>query len=167
MNHKPSRNNFFSLAVIIGGLVIGALLLAVFIAGLILLRPGSLQPGSVNPVITVIAAPTAKPITSQPTQLLQNTTPTPATSQLPTATGPIKLGSYVQISNTGGEGLRIRSAPGTNTQQLFLGMESEVFQVTNGPKQADGYTWWYLVAPYDKKRAGWAASDYLTPIKLP
>jgi hypothetical protein len=35
------------------------------------------------------------------------------------------------------------------------------------PRELDGYTWWYLVAPYDEARAGWAASDFLTYIPAP
>ncbi len=34
-------------------------------------------------------------------------------------------------------------------------------------KQADGYTWWYLVAPYDSTRAGWAAADFLAVVPSP
>jgi hypothetical protein len=74
------------------------------------------------------------------------------------------IGSYVQINRTGGLGLRIRSGPGTSSPQLFLGMDAEVFEITEGPIDADGFTWWNLVAPYDKNRSGWAASDYLDVI---
>jgi len=33
--------------------------------------------------------------------------------------------------------------------------------VVDGPEQADGFIWWYLEAPYDTSRSGWAASQYL------
>ncbi|MGC8855692.1 MAG: SH3 domain-containing protein, partial [Anaerolineae bacterium] len=79
----------------------------------------------------------------------------------------IRLGSFVQISGTEGEGLRLRSAPGLSSDQLFLGYDSEVFEVRDGPRQADGYIWWYLVAPYDETRAGWAAADYLSVVPSP
>jgi hypothetical protein len=75
--------------------------------------------------------------------------------------GGISIGSYVQISGTDGAGLRLRSGPGTTNPQRFLGMDAEVFQVKEGPKTADGFTWWYLEAPYDPQRTGWAASEYL------
>jgi len=39
--------------------------------------------------------------------------------------------------------------------------------VRDGPQEADGYTWWYLVAPYDENRAGWAASEFLAAIPSP
>ncbi len=79
----------------------------------------------------------------------------------------IQVGGYVQISGTGGDGLRIRAAPGLNTETIFRGEESEVFLVKDGPQQADGYTWWYLVASYDETRAGWAAADFLIVVPSP
>ncbi|MEW6180050.1 MAG: SH3 domain-containing protein [Chloroflexota bacterium] len=92
----------------------------------------------------------------------------------PTATQPplaitidgIGIGVYVQISGTGGDGLRLRREPGINSEVLFLGYESEVFKVVEGPREADGFTWWYLTAPYDEKRSGWAASSFLRVIDL-
>ena len=45
--------------------------------------------------------------------------------------------------------------------------DAEVFMVRDGPQTADGYTWWYLVAPYDETRAGWAAADFLVVVPSP
>ena len=84
----------------------------------------------------------------------------------PTPTG-LALGNYAQITGTEGQGLRIRSAPGLDGEFVFLGFDSEVFLVKDGPQMVDGYVWWYLVAPYDDARAGWAASDFLTYIPAP
>jgi hypothetical protein len=84
----------------------------------------------------------------------------------PTPTG-LALGNYAQITGTNGEGLRIRSKPGLDGESVFLGYDSEVFLVKDGPQTVDGYVWWYLVAPYDETRAGWAASDFLTYIPAP
>ena len=81
---------------------------------------------------------------------------------VPTDQSGIGLGVFVQIQGTGQDGLRIRSGPGTDKATNFLGMDSEVFKVTDGPVQSDGFTWWFLVAPYDRNRNGWAASNYLT-----
>jgi hypothetical protein len=79
----------------------------------------------------------------------------------------ISQGIYVQIQGTGGDGLRLRKEAGVNQDPLFLGMESEVFLIKDGPMYADGYTWWYLVAPYDENRKGWAASKYLAVVAAP
>jgi hypothetical protein len=112
-------------------------------------------------VVLVIAPPTSTPLalpTTQPTPTLKAELNTPAPN------AQIKVGDFVQIAGTGGDGLRVRSGAGVQNPPLFLGMESEVFQVNEGPKEADGITWWYLVAPYDENRKGWAASNYLTVI---
>lgn len=109
--------------------------------------------------VTIIPAPTSTS-GAPPTPTIDPFAPTPA----PTG---IALGNYVQISGTNGEGLRIRAEPGLNSNSEFLGYDSEVFIVQDGPRTADGYTWWYLVAPYDESRAGWAAADFLTYIPPP
>lgn len=111
-------------------------------------------------VMTIIPAPTGTfppPPTFTP---LAPETPSPIPGQ-------IGFGAYVQISGTEGQGLRIRSKPGLQGEFLFLGYDSEVFIVQDGPQEVDGYTWWYLVSNYDDKRAGWAAANYLTYISPP
>ena len=110
--------------------------------------------------LTMIPAPTHTPnVTAVPTN---DPSITPAL-----AANTIGISGYVQISGTGNDGLRIRSAPGLNTETVFRGEEAEVFVVKDGPQSADGYTWWYLVAPYDETRAGWAAADFLSFIPSP
>lgn len=74
---------------------------------------------------------------------------------------PFAIGVYVQIINTGGNGLRLRANPGTGAGVNFIAAESEVFKVVDGPVQSGDYQWWQLVAPYDSNRQGWAAGDYL------
>ena len=109
--------------------------------------------------LTVIAAPTSTS-GAPPTATIDPFAPTPA----PTG---IALGNYVQISGTEGEGLRIRAEPGLNGESQFLGYDSEVFLVKDGPRDVDGFVWWYLVAPYDETRVGWAASDFLSYVPAP
>lgn len=111
--------------------------------------------------LTVIPAPTHTPNVTPTTTLdpsLVTLTPDPTQ---------ISVGGYVQISGTGGKGLRIRSAPGLNSATVFFGEESEVFMVRDGSQAMDGYAWWYLVAPYDETRAGWAAADFLAVVPSP
>jgi len=110
-------------------------------------------------VITVLPGTTSTPLISP--------TPThnPALGTATPVPGTIALGAYVQIDGTDGEGLRLRSEPGLHGEHLLLGFDTELFQVLDGPQEADGYTWWYLLAPYDDTRAGWAASDFLVPVK--
>ena len=94
-------------------------------------------------------------------------TSVPTTDATGTPEGQIGIGAYVQITGTEGAGLRIRKDPGQTGETVFLGEEEETFVVKDGPREADGYTWWYLVAPYDDTRAGWAAADYLAAIPPP
>ena len=54
-----------------------------------------------------------------------------------------------------------------DTETVFRGEEAEVFVIRDGPQQADGYTWWYLVAPNAETRAGWAAADFLAVVPGP
>ena len=112
--------------------------------------------------LTMIPASTSTPLTT-PTM-----TPDPLLVGTPTIpAGVIAVGGYVQITGTGGDGLRLRSAPGLTSELLFLGEDAEVFQVRDGPQEANGYTWWYLVAPYDESRAGWAAANFLAVVPPP
>jgi hypothetical protein len=113
--------------------------------------------GFVPADLTIIAPSTA---TIAPTSA-----PTAAVTSTPT--NEIGIDAYVQITGTEGAGLRIRRSPGQSGDTVFLGEEAETFQVKDGPKEADGYTWWYLVAPYDNTRAGWAAADYLAVVPAP
>ena len=119
--------------------------------------------GDVIALLTVIPAPSGTPL-PPPTPTFDPNAPTLTPALAP---GQIALGSYVQIKGTEGQGLRIRSAPGLASDQLFLGYDEEVFVINDGPRLADGYTWYSLVAPYDETRTGWAASDFFTIIPPP
>jgi len=150
----------FNKWVILGALLLTGLLL--LITAISIGVTNARQPSDVGfaPAdVTIIPAPTSTS-GAPPTPTIDPFAPTPA----PTG---IALGNYVQISGTNGEGLRIRSEPGLNGNPEFLGFDSEVFIIQDGPRSVDGYTWWYLVAPYDQSRAGWAAADFLTYIPPP
>lgn len=116
-------------------------------------------------VITWIPAPTLTPVISP--VITDKPEPTVSSTSSSTNVNGIAIGSYVKISGTAGVGLNIRDNPGTDSKALFLGMDSEVFLVKQGPQQADGLTWWYLVAPYDSSRSGWAAANYLVVVQSP
>lgn len=153
-----ARGSSFFLGV---GIALVCLLLAVI--AFVFLKPANRVYDQVTPVITVIPAPTLEP------------SPTYAPSLQPTATlsqdippdpgSKISMGINVSIKGTEGQGLRLRKDAGKNGTPVFLGAENEVFTVKDGPKQADGYTWWYLVGAADSTRAGWAVSNYLSPVE--
>lgn len=155
-----NARQLFNRWVILGAFLLAGLLLLITAVsiGLTSARQNS-GVGFTPAEITVIAAPTST--SSAPaTATIDPFAPTPA----PTG---IALGNYVQISGTEGEGLRIRSEPGLNGEFEFLGYDSEVFIIKDGPRQADGFIWWYLVAPYDETRNGWAAADFLSYVPAP
>ena len=150
----------FNKWVILGALAVTGLLLLVTIISIGLTTSAQTPDVGFAPAdLTVIPAPTATP----------NVTATATVDPFapsPTPTG-LAVGNYAQITGTNGEGLRIRSNPGLTGEPVFLGFDTEVFLVQDGPREADGYIWWYIVAPYDENRAGWAAADFLTYIPAP
>jgi hypothetical protein len=81
--------------------------------------------------------------------------------------GIIGLDTLVQIFGTSGSGLNIRSQAGLSTGIEFLAYDTEVFSVKDGPIEADGILWWYLVTPVNAERAGWAAANYLSLVSQP
>jgi hypothetical protein len=150
---------------ILGAILLGLLAFAIVVGFFWLTRPAPATSEFSDAELTVIPLPTETlmPPTLSPTVVL---TPTVTSLPLPPA-GNFNIGDYVQISGTGGDGLRLREEPGLESQVRLLGSEAEVFQVKDGPRQADNYTWWYLVAPYDETRRGWAVANYLAPVQNP
>ena len=153
----------FTLPVLLGGAGFACFLTVITLAWFALSSSApDTDPGFTLADLTMIPASTSTPRTTP--------TFTPDPFQLGTPTIPadvIAVGGYVQITGTGGDGLRLRSAPGLTSELLFLGEDAEVFQVRDGPKEANGYVWWYLVAPYDETRAGWAAANFLAVVPPP
>jgi len=142
---------------IVGGAAVG-LLITVTLLAFARLR-GTSQEGSLPPVLTVIPLPTATAqlILSPTASLLPTQTPT----ALPDAPKDFTTGELVQVFGTEGEGLRMRSNPNLAADVLLLGLESEVFEVIEGPTAADGYTWWRLANPFDPSKQGWAVDQFL------
>jgi hypothetical protein len=163
---QPGRifRSIFNLWVVGGALVFGALLFGMAALLVWLTRPGPGMSPPATPIMIVIPAPTATLPIPSPTP--EAATPTSAIPPSPPP-GVLAVGAYVEISGTGGDGLRARSEPGLQGEIRFLALESEVFQVTDGPREADGYIWWYLVAPADASRQGWAAANFLSVVQNP
>jgi len=145
--------------------ILGALLFAGFLFLITAISIGWKKPPQSADVGFAPADVTVIPASTSTSSALPTPTIDPfAPTVVPTG---IATGNYVQITGTNGEGLRIRSEPGLTGEPVFLGYDSEVFIVQDGPRDADGYVWWYLVAPYDETRAGWAAADFLSYVPAP
>jgi hypothetical protein len=157
MNSKLSA--YFNQWVILGSILIAVFLCIFFALMFFLFNTTPAQNASIPAAITIIPAPTLTPTPNLDAQLTATAKPGGGSSS-----DGITVGMYVQINGTGGDGLHLRESPGTSSKALFIGMEAEVFKVEEGPKDADGYTWWHLVAPYDASRNGWAASKFLVII---
>ena len=150
---------------ILGAIGFGSLTL---VAGLFLLyvtRPAAAPAGLSTAVVTIISVPTATDVPPTATPAGPET-PTPPSLPLPPP-GDVSIGAYVQIVGTSGDGLRLRTEPGLDSEVRVLGEETEVFVVTDGPTDTDGYGWWYLESPSDRSRRGWAVSNYLSVVQNP
>jgi hypothetical protein len=151
--------------VVVGAISVGGTLLASSFLYLWLSKPASPLITAPTAVMTVIPPPTATiPVVTITPDIWSTPTPTITSTSSPLE---IHVGGYVQIVNTGGSGLNLRAAPGLSENINYLGLEAEVFIVRDGPRNADNFTWWYLVAPIDESRNGWGVADYLAVIINP
>lgn len=156
MNARELLNKW----VILGALALAGLLLLITAIGIGLTSARQASDVGFAPAdVTVIPAPTGT--SGAPS------TPTIDPFASPTSPAGIAIGNYVQITGTEGQGLRIRAEPGLGGEFQFLAYDAEVFIIQDGPREVDGYVWWYLTAPYDETRVGWAAADFLTYIPAP
>lgn len=157
-----SLAGLIDLRVIGGSVVIASCLLLTTLGLLWATRSPAPAAGQSTAVMNLIPADTpAVPEQASPGSL----NPT-ETVPLPPP-GEIAVGAYVQITGTAGAGLRLRERPALDAPVLLLGAEAEVFVVEQGPQEADGYVWWYLVGPYDAERRGWAVANYLQVVQNP
>lgn len=109
--------------------------------------------------------PTAIVVTVTPTPFVPTPTPEPTPTPLP-APDRLLVGGYAQVSGTGKDTLRLRSDPGLRTTTLKTVPEGTQLLILDGPRDADGITWWRLRDPSDSAE-GWAAQLYLIPASPP
>ena len=158
MNRSKICNKYVTL----GGFVLSVLICAL-IFGVLLMVPLAVTFDQTNmPVSAVTIFPVH---TFTPTSTLDTATAEAAFTPTPLLIEGLLSGSYVKIVGTGGAGLRIRSEPGLSSAINFYGMDDEVFLISDGPIHMDDYNWWFITAPYDEHRSGWAASQFLIPIQ--
>jgi hypothetical protein len=139
-----------------------AALIALFGLGAFL-RPARESELPSAPTVIRIPLPTSTP-TSPPTPVVPTPTAAPTSEPSGEAFG---VGDMIEVYGTSGEGVRLRSSPGLGGTINGLAMDSEVFQVNEGPVDAEGHVWWYLVNPYDTTRQGWAVAEYLRSLQSP
>lgn len=150
--------------VLAGAFLIAGFLLIMGLSLAWLTRPADSAREVATAVLQIIQAPTLTP-TGAPVSAGGPAVPG---EDLPTPPpGVIAPGAYVQVTGTGGDGLRLRDAAGLSGKVLIVASEAEVFQVKDGPQELDGYIWWYLVGPFDPQRRGWAVVNYLQVVQNP
>lgn len=164
MKIRDSLRVFLDPWVILGAIAIGVILFVTALVLLLVTRTLPIPAGEPTAAIRVVAFPTASPI---PTATLPSLVEPTGSPQPTIQTGEIYLQALVQIRGTGGDGLRLRMEPGLEGEILFLGNESEVFRVEDGPEEMDQFTWWFLVSPDNGDRQGWAVADYLVVVQTP
>lgn len=163
-NRASWLSDLFQPYVMLAAVFLAILLLLITLLLINLTRPAPAPVGLVTAAVTVIPAPTQTLVPATPTEIAPTL---PADVPAGPPEGAFQIGAYVSVSGTGGDGLRLRSAPGLDAQPRYLGLEGEIFRIEDGPRQADGYTWWLLVTPTDANRQGWAVANYLALAQNP
>ena len=154
-----------NIKVIIGAIVFGVGVFAILVGILWTAKAKSITQIPATAILSTIEAPTETPLTPITTQ---TPTPSPTNSQqLPPPSGDIEVGNYVQVSGTGGEGLRLHNTAEVSSKVNYIALEAEVFLVEDGPIDADGYIWWELQDPYTDNAVGWGVANYLKVIQNP
>jgi len=155
------KKNPVDILIILGALVVcivGVIYLLLLFTGLVYKEALAMTPQANVTIIPALQVPTID------TNFLI-IAPTPTQSTVQTDGEAFNIESYVQITGTGGNGLRLRASPGTDADVNFIAAELEVFKIIGGPIQLGDYIWWQLIAPYDENRQGWAVSDFLSVIE--
>ncbi|MBN1428992.1 MAG: hypothetical protein JXB07_11450 [Anaerolineae bacterium] len=137
--------------------------------GIVLLSRGNAADGPTpTPIFVVITStPTLGPSSEEPVPPIEAASPTPEeiVTTEPTQdaglTTAISIGSIISIQGTGKDGLSVRQGPGLDYQYVFVANEGDQFEVQDGPREANGYTWWYITDPQNPDRFGWAVANFM------
>lgn len=115
------------------------------------------------PTATVVPAPL---VVQEPVEdTVEPAAAPPVTAESVVETQPPQdnpVGVIVTVSGTLGEGLLVREGAGTTYKPRFVADEGDSLRVEAGPRESDGYVWWYLVDPDIPQNYGWAAGDFLS-----
>lgn len=144
----------------------GALIVVLLIVLLFLLRDNGNGVADVQ-TVTPAAAGELGSVTFPQTESISVTAViTPTATPLPT----FDAGQRVVVTNTAGQGIRLRNQPGTGALTLEIIQEGAVFTILNPdgdfaqyPVEADNYRWYRIQVADDPESnlTGWAAADFL------
>jgi len=157
--------SLLNIKVIIGAIIFAAGIFTVLVIILWTAKAESISAVSATAILHVIEAPTQTPIAPKTTE---TPVPTPTSAeQVPQPGGDIAVGDYVQVSGTGGDGLRLHQEAGVSSEVRYIAIEAQLFLVKDGPIEVDGYTWWLLQDPYTENSDGWGVANYLAIVQNP
>jgi len=150
--------------------LLGAVIFAACVFALLLLILWSSKVNSITQVpatalLSIIEASTETP--PAPAIAITPTSDIISTRQSTQTGSVIKIGDFVQVSGTGGDGLRLHESAGVSGKVDYVAIDSEVFLVEAGPTNADDYNWWLLQDPFTKNTVGWGVANYLVVIQNP
>jgi len=164
---------WWSLALMLVGVLVVSFLIVLGIAAL----GGSANPASRDPIIVIVTAPpTAMNQTTNGlpqttgSQILMGQNP-PASLDLQGPTLPavqftatpvtIEIGKLVIVAGVDGDELNVRDNAGVQgTTIVSRFAEGTILKIVDGPRQADGFTWWQVQST-DQTVKGWAVSNFL------
>jgi hypothetical protein len=143
--------------------VVLVLILAVVLVANIGKKPDSnsptVPPGTVAANITVATTPGSTTAAGTgATTGTSKTTAAATTAAATTAAATTPATKTAVVKGTGGDGLNMRETPSKTGTKITSIKDGEKVTVKDGPKDADGLTWYQI--EYNGK-TGWAASSYL------
>src|SRR5258706_2222892 len=101
-----------------------------------------------------------------PTPVLERSVVTDAVPSQPAANDnaafTLEIGSYAQVVNTGGQPLRARSQPGTDSEIVARFAPSTRLLSLDGPIVSGGLSWWQR--RNENGEEGWCADQWLKPM---
>ena len=106
------------------------------------------------------------PVVAQPSSGPTSASPTP-TSLPPqgekTPSGGLRAGDLAVTTSS----LRLRSDPSIRSRTLTTMVTGTYVRVIEGPKYADGFTWWRVRPTDSGDTSGWCAANWLSRVQLP
>jgi hypothetical protein len=157
--------------------ILPLLLLAVFIFLFFRVAPPIAQ-GMVNPIrqILNIELPTVEPTPGPQatpgeavviTATVEASVPTPTTPPPPPPPTPTSLPEeYVEVANTGGQGVRLRAEPQLDAARVDGLAEGTICKII-GPDVSNGDGTWRNVEVVGKAEQGWVLNRWLIPAQKP
>jgi hypothetical protein len=160
-----SLRNWLNFKVIFGAIAFALCVFAIFLGILWSAKADTIPMAPATALLNIIEAPTET--LPAPASTMTPTMNPSASQGVPLPSGEIDIGDYVQVSGTGGDGLRLHETAGVSGKVQYIAIDTEVFLVKEGPIDADGYIWWLLQDPYTENAVGWGVANYLSVVQNP